>query len=69
MTDPSGDLHPFNTGHFGDKGYENGYGYVLDRAEKTGFSISHLDSWLWELLDTYIEYCKKQELLRGGQDR
>lgn len=53
-----GDEHPFRASHFG----YTGYSFDLSRAKSTGYTAPKLESWLWELLDHYID------LLNARQD-
>lgn len=51
-----GDLHPFHARHFG----YSGYSYELDKAINTGYPVSELKDWIYDLLDGYIEMLRKQ---------
>lgn len=53
----TGDVHPFRAEHFGTVGYS----YNLDKAKSIGYDVPKLDSWLWKLLDSYIDLLKKEK--------
>ena len=53
----TGDIHPFRKEHFG----TTGFSLNLDHAKSIGYKMSKLDSWIWKLLDTYIEICKNNK--------
>ena len=51
-----GDLHPFRAEHFG----RVGYSFNLNKVKETGYQVPLLDSWIWDLLDNYIEMLIKE---------
>lgn len=53
-----GDLCPFYAAHFGAEGVD-GISYDLEKAKSTGFPVSRLNEWIYELLDGYIEELQK----------
>lgn len=52
-----GDLHPFRPEHFGNIGFS----FNLERAKTTGYHIAKLDSWIWKLLDNYVDMLMKEK--------
>ena len=50
LLDSNGDFAPYN-------GYSEKLSYDTTKAESIGFQFSNIDTWIYDLIDSYLEKC------------